>query len=102
MRCRRRLFPFISAKAMATLEFLQGEWINNGNFAGVGDERDPMVGLAAGRSHLFDSAGPVRRRIHGIETSTFFAEGIIVHAEPVGIGRWIAELFESSQAALAH
>ena len=24
-------FLFISAKAMATLEFLQGEWINDGN-----------------------------------------------------------------------
>src|SRR3978361_1534021 len=38
-------FLFISAKAMATLEFLQQEWINNGNFMDLGDERDPDVGL---------------------------------------------------------
>ena len=38
-------FLFISAKAMATLEFLQREWINDGNFPGVGEERDPIVGL---------------------------------------------------------
>jgi hypothetical protein len=30
---------------MATLEFLQQEWINNGNFMDLGDERDPNVGL---------------------------------------------------------
>jgi hypothetical protein len=30
---------------MATMEFLQSEWINNGNFMNLGDERDPNVGL---------------------------------------------------------
>ena len=38
-------FLFFSAKAMATLEFLQREWINDGNFTGVGEERDPILGL---------------------------------------------------------
>ena len=37
-------FIFISAKAMATMEFLQREWINSGNFTGMGEERDPIVG----------------------------------------------------------
>ncbi len=36
---------FFNAKAMDTLEFLQRDWINNGNFMGLGDERDPNVGL---------------------------------------------------------
>src|SRR5262249_37023057 len=40
-------FIFLSAKAMATIEFLQQEWINQGNFMDLGDERDPMVGLQA-------------------------------------------------------
>ena len=38
-------FIFISAKAMATMEFLQREWINNGNFMDLGNERDPNIGL---------------------------------------------------------
>src|SRR5262249_183379 len=33
-------FIFVSARAMATMEFLQQEWINDGDFVGVGDERD--------------------------------------------------------------
>jgi deferrochelatase/peroxidase EfeB len=31
-------FIFMSAKAMATLEFLQREWVNDGNFVRLGDE----------------------------------------------------------------
>jgi deferrochelatase/peroxidase EfeB len=42
---RGAIFLFISAKAMATIEFLQQEWINDGNFIGIGDERDPIIGL---------------------------------------------------------
>ena len=45
---RGAIFLLISAKAMATLEFLQKEWINGGDFIGVGDERGSVrVGLAS-------------------------------------------------------
>ena len=40
---RGAIFLFISARAMATIEFLQQEWINDGDFIG-GDERDPIIG----------------------------------------------------------
>jgi deferrochelatase/peroxidase EfeB len=61
-------FIFISAKAMATLEFLQQEWINNGNFMSLGEERDPNVGLQQDGATFTIPQEPVRRRIHGIET----------------------------------
>jgi hypothetical protein len=38
----------ISAKAMAKIEFLQQEWINNGNFMNLAEERDPNVDLQEG------------------------------------------------------
>ena len=53
---------------MATLEFLQQEWINNGNFMSLGDERDPNVGLQQAGASFTIPQEPVRRRIHGIET----------------------------------
>ena len=59
---------FISAKAMATIEFLQQEWINDGNFIGAGDEHDPIVGLQDGEATFTIPKEPVRRRVHGIET----------------------------------
>ena len=61
-------FIFLSAKAMATLEFLQQEWINNGNFTGLGEERDPNVGLQQPGATFTIPQEPVRRRIHGIQT----------------------------------
>ena len=33
---------------MAKSEFLQQEWINNGNFMNLGEERDPNVDLQEG------------------------------------------------------
>src|SRR5262249_21778379 len=38
-------FLFLSARAMDTLEFLQREWINDGNFMSLGAERDPAIGV---------------------------------------------------------
>src|SRR5947209_19781142 len=38
-------FLFISARAMNALEFLQQEWISDGTFMNLGNERDPIVGL---------------------------------------------------------
>jgi deferrochelatase/peroxidase EfeB len=60
-------FIFLSAKAMATIEFLQQEWINNGNFMSLGNERDPIVGLQEEATFTIPIE-PVRHRLHGIET----------------------------------
>jgi Dyp-type peroxidase family len=65
---RGLFFIFLSAKAMATMEFLQQEWINNGNFMSLGEERDPNVGLQPGGAPFTIPQDPVRRRIHGVET----------------------------------
>jgi Dyp-type peroxidase family len=85
-------FLFISAKAMATLEFLQGEWINDGNFAGVGDERDPMVGLQPDGATFSIPQAPVRRRVHGIETFNVLRGGEYLFMPSLSALRWIAEL----------
>ena len=65
---RGAIFLFISAKAMATMEFLQQEWINDGNFIGAGDERDPIIGRQEEGATFTIPKAPVRRRLLGIET----------------------------------
>ena len=85
-------FLFISAKAMATLEFLQGEWINDGNFAGVGDERDPMVGLQPDGAVFSIPQAPVRRRIHGIDTFNVLRGGEYLFMPSLSALKWIASL----------
>jgi deferrochelatase/peroxidase EfeB len=88
-------FIFISAKAMATLEFLQQEWINNGNFMSLGGERDPNVGLQEDGATFTVPQAPVRRRIHGIETFTVLRGGeyfFLPFLPSPSALRWLADL----------
>jgi Dyp-type peroxidase family len=87
-------FIFISAKAMATLEFLQQEWINNGNFMSLGGERDPNVGLQQDGAMFTIPQEPVRRRIHGIETFNVLRGGEYFFLPSLSALRWIGNIEE--------
>ena len=84
-------FLFISAKAMATMEFLQQEWINNGNFMSLGEERDPNVGLQEDGATFTIPHEPVRRRIHGIETFNVLRGGEYFFLPSLSALRWLGE-----------
>jgi Dyp-type peroxidase family len=85
-------FIFISAKAMATMEFLQQEWINDGNFMSLGNERDPNVGLQEDGATFTIPHEPVRRRIHGIQTFNVLRGGEYFFMPSLSALRWIADL----------
>jgi Dyp-type peroxidase family len=85
-------FLFISAKAMATMEFLQQEWINNGNFMNLGGERDPNVGLQEDGAVFTIPREPVRRRIHGIDTFSVLRGGEYFFLPSLSALRWLADL----------
>ena len=89
-------FIFLSAKAMATMEFLQEEWINNGNFMNLGDERDPNVGLQEDGATFTIPQQPVRRRIHGIQTFNVLRGGEYFFMPSLSALRWIGDLCHSS------
>jgi Dyp-type peroxidase family len=89
---RGAYFLFISAKAMATIEFLQQEWVNDGNFIGIGDERDPIIGLQEEGSVFTIPKDPVRRRAHGIETFNVLRGGEYFFMPSLSALRWLAEL----------
>ena len=84
-------FIFLSAKAMTTLEFLQQEWINNGNFMSLGEERDPNVGLQQDGATFTIPQEPVRRRIHGIETFNVLRGGEYFFVPSLSALRWLAD-----------
>jgi Dyp-type peroxidase family len=86
------IFLFISAKTMATIEFLQQEWINDGNFIGAGDERDPIIGLQDEEATFTIPKEPVRRRVHGIETFNVLRGGEYFFMPSLSALRWLAEL----------
>src|SRR5258708_16284668 len=83
-------FLFISAKAMGTLEFLQQEWINDGTFMDLGNERDPLVGLQQDRNTFTIPKEPVRRRIHDIQTFNVLRRGAYLFMPSLSALRWLA------------
>jgi Dyp-type peroxidase family len=85
-------FIFLSAKAMATMEFLQQEWINNGNFMDLGDERDPNIGLQEEGATFTIPQDPVRRRIHDIQTFNVLRGGEYFFMPSLSALRWIGNL----------
>ncbi len=85
-------FLFISAKAMNTLEFLQQEWINDGTFMNLGNERDPTVGLQEDGATFTIPKEPVRRRIHGIETFNVLRGGEYLFMPSLSALNWLAGL----------
>jgi len=89
---RGAIFLLISAKAMATLEFLQQEWINNGDFIGVGDERDPIIGLQEEGAAFTIPRKPARRRIHGIQTFNVLKGGEYFFMPSISALNWLASL----------
>jgi deferrochelatase/peroxidase EfeB len=85
-------FLFISAKAMDVLEFLQQEWVSEGNFVGLGEDRDPMVGDQPEGATFTIQQRPVRRRIHGIETFNVLRGGEYLFMPSLSALKWIAQL----------
>jgi len=88
---RGAYFLFISAKAMATIEFLQQEWINDGNFMRLGDERDPIIGLQGEGARFTIPRQPVRHRVHGIETFNVLRGGEYFFMPSLSALKWLGE-----------
>jgi Dyp-type peroxidase family len=89
---RGAYFLFISAKAMATIEFLQQEWINDGNFIGAGNERDPIIGRQDEGATFTIPKEPVRRRLRGIETFNVLRGGEYFFMPSLSALKWLGEL----------
>jgi len=88
------IFLFMSAKAMATIEFLQQEWINDGDFIGAGGERDPIIGRQEEGATFTIPKAPVRRRIHGIQTFNVLKGGEYFFLPSISALNWLANLSE--------
>ena len=89
---RGAYFMFISAKAMATMEFLQQEWVNDGDFIKAGSERDPIVGLQEKEATFTIPQEPVRRRVRGIETFNVLRGGEYFFMPSLSALKWLGGL----------
>ena len=95
-----RKFYGINAHAMDTLEFLQSQWINDGNFMNLGEERDPLLGVHEGNDHaeadVFSvPAEPIRQRHTGILQFNTLQGGEYLFIPSLSALKWISELGEN-------
>ena len=81
----------LSAKAPETVEFLQSQWINDGNFVSLGDEKDPMVGLNAGKGVFTVPQDPLRRRYANLETFNVLRGGEYFFVPGLPAIEWLSQ-----------
>jgi Dyp-type peroxidase family len=60
------IFIFVGASLERQFEFVQSEWINQGTFIGVPDEKDPLNGPNDGTGVLTIPKQPIRQRLQGL------------------------------------
>ncbi len=85
-------FIFLSATAPDTYEFLKREWIQDGNFLGLGTQRDPIAGSHDGSETFTVPMRPVRRRIPLMESFTRTLGGEYAFLPSLSAMRWISGL----------
>lgn len=85
-------FIAFSAKAMETLEFLQKEWINSGNFVGLKDEKDPMIGLNEGKGTFTMPHDPLPKRFVGMPTFNTLKGGMYLFMPGINAIKWMSEV----------
>lgn len=83
-------FIFLSATAPQTFEFLKTEWINAGNFIGLGPEEDPIAGQHSGTGMFTIPVKPIRRRLQGLERFTVTRGGEYGFVPGLSALRWLA------------
>lgn len=63
---RGGVFLLIGAHIKRQFEFVQSQWMTDGNFIGHGTEQDPIIGNNEGDGIFTIPKRPVRRRLHGL------------------------------------
>jgi deferrochelatase/peroxidase EfeB len=85
-------FIFLSATAPDTYEFLKKEWIDDGNFLGLGTERDPICGAHDGSGEFTIPLRPLRRKVPMLESFTRTLGGEYGFMPSLTALKWIADL----------
>ncbi len=88
------LFGFICADPGRQFEFVQSQWINDGQFAGLGDNaKDPMVGAQEPDGGTFTvPQRPIRRALVGLPSFVVTRGGEYAFMPSLSALKWLADL----------
>jgi Dyp-type peroxidase family len=85
------VLAFVNADPGRQFEFVQSQWINDGNFISSGSEKDPLVGSHEGRGEYTYPAKPVRQHIVGLPSFVVTKGGEHVFLPGISGLKWLAE-----------
>lgn len=82
----------MNARAPKMFEFLKSHWINDGNFLGLGTEKDPLAGNHDGTGTFTIPKRPIRRRLQGLSSFTLTRGGEYGFMPSLSALRWLGDL----------
>jgi hypothetical protein len=86
------VIAFANANPGQQFEFVQSQWVNDGDFISAGNDRDPIAGSHAENGQFTFPARPVRRRLNGLSSFVVTKGGEHVFLPGIGGLRWLASL----------
>jgi Dyp-type peroxidase family len=89
---RGLMFAFVGAHLKRQFEFVQSEWINGGEFLGLGDAKDPVVGAADGGGGFSIPRRPIPRKLQGLARFVVTRGGEYAFMPSLSGLRWLAGL----------
>ena len=95
---RGLMFAFVGAHLKRQFEFVQSEWINGGEFLGLGDAKDPVTGSADGAGSYSIPRRPLPRRLHNLARFVVTRGGEYGFMPGLRALRWLAELPDDGSA----
>jgi Dyp-type peroxidase family len=89
---RGGVFLLIGAHLREQFEFVQSQWITDGNFISHGNEQDPILGNNEGDGIFTMPRIPVRRRLHGLPRFVVVRGGEYCFMPGLRALQWLANL----------
>ncbi len=89
---RGLMFAFIGAHLGRQFEFVQSEWVNSGDFLGLGSAKDPIAGSNDELSTFDIPRRPIRRRLQGLPRFVVTRGGEYCFMPGLRALRWLAAL----------
>jgi Dyp-type peroxidase family len=84
------VFVFIGAHLLRQFEFIKSQWLNDGNFTGLDQEKDLLTGANDGTGSFTIPQRPIRRRLHGVERFVITRGGEYCFLPGISALRWLA------------
>ena len=89
---RGLIFSFMGASLARQFEFVQQVWVNDGDFVGLGDEKDPLAGANDGSGTYTIPAKPFRRRLSALPRFVTVRGGEYFYLPGIAAITWLTTL----------